>query len=134
MQPRLQVTATPELLRTADPGQAPANCAPRRIPGSNTPGCSYTHFPLLPILRACRPLPANAADLRGLWIGVRGGHVGHVERIEQCGARTVVTAAGIIHDYGPNSTAGLNTDDTEGAVLFTVGDREFCPRTSAAET
>lgn len=102
------------------------------IPKGNTPGCSYAHFPL-PILRACtEPLPANAADLRGLWIGVQGGHVGHVERIEQCGARTVVTAAGIIHDYGPNSTAGLNTDDTEGAVLFTVGDREFCPRTSAS--
>ena len=44
----------------------------------------------------------------------------------------VVTSSGIIHDYGPNSTAGLNTNDTEGAVLFTLGDREFCPRTSAS--
>jgi len=102
------------------------------IPKGNTPDCGYDHFPL-PILRACtEPLPDDAADLRGLWIGVRGGHVGHVERIEQCGTRTVVTAAGIIHDYGPNSTAGLNTDDTEGAVLFTAGERAFCPRTSAS--
>lgn len=101
------------------------------IPKGNTPGCSYTHFPL-PILAECtEPLPDGAADIRGLWIGVQG-RVGHVERVEQCGPRTVVTAAGIIHDYGPNSTAGLNTDDTEGAVLFTIGEREYCPRTSAA--
>ena len=102
------------------------------IPKGNTPGCAYTHFPL-PVLADCtEPLPAGAADIRGLWIGVAGGHVGHVERVEQCGSRTVVTAAGIIHDYGPNSTAGLNTDDTEGSVLFTIGDKEYCGRTSAS--
>ena len=26
---------------------------------------------------------------------------------------------------------GLTTNDTEGAVLFMLGDREYCPRTSA---
>ena len=101
------------------------------IPKGNTPGCSYDHFPL-PVLGQCRePLPDGVADIRGLWIG-RTGHIGHVERIEQCGSRVVVTTSGVIHDYGPNSTAGLNTDDTEGSVLFTVGDREFCARTSAS--
>ncbi len=100
------------------------------IPKGNTPGCSYTHFPL-PILRECtEPLPDDAADIRGLWIGVTG-NVGHVERVEQCGARTVVTAAGIIHDSGPNSTGGFNSNDTEGGVLFTIGDKEYCPRSSA---
>ena len=100
------------------------------IPKGNTPGCSYDHFPL-PILEACtEPLPPGADDLRGLWLGVTG-KVGHVERIEQCGARIVVTASGLIHDSGPNSTAGFNTDDTEGSVLFTVGDKEYCNRTSA---
>ncbi|MEE2776637.1 MAG: hypothetical protein VYE73_07730 [Acidobacteriota bacterium] len=54
-----------------------------------------------------------------------------MERIEQCGTRTVVTSGGLIHDSGPNSTGGLTTNDTEGAVLFTLGDREYCPRTSA---
>ena len=104
----------------------------RDIPKGNTPGCGYSRFPL-PILAQCtEPLPQGADDIRGLWIGVEGGHVGHVERVEQCGNRTVVTAAGIIHDYGPNSTAGLNTDDTEGSVLFTIGDREYCPRSSAS--
>ena len=102
------------------------------IPKGNTPGCGYSHFPL-PVLAECtEPLPQGAADIRGLWLGVEGGHVGHVERVEQCGCRTVVTAAGIIHDYGPNSTAGLNTNDTEGSVLFTIGDRAYCPRTSAS--
>jgi len=102
------------------------------VPKGNTPGCRYDHFPL-PILADCtEPLPADAADLRGLWIGVEGGHVGHVERVEQCGRRVVVTSSGIIHDYGPNSTGGLTTNDTEGSVLFTIGEREFCARTSAS--
>lgn len=103
------------------------------IPKGNTPGCGYDHFPL-PVLAQCtEPLPDGAADIRGLWIG-RTGNVGHVERVEQCGARTVVTASGIIHDSGPNSTGGFNTNDTEGSVLFTIGDREYCPRTSAGMT
>lgn len=102
------------------------------IPKGNTPGCGYEHFPL-PILAGCtEPLPEGADDIRGLWIGVEGGHVGHVERIEQCGKRVVVTTSGIIHDYGPNSTAGLNTDDTEGTVIFIAGEREFCARSSAS--
>ena len=101
------------------------------IPKGNTPGCSYAHFPL-PVLRECtEPLSEGAADIRGLWMGVTG-NVGHVERVEQCGARTVVTSSGIIHDSGPNSTGGYNSNDTEGAVLFTFGDREYCPRTSAS--
>ncbi len=102
------------------------------IPKGNTPGCSYSHFPL-PVLAECtEPLVSGAADIRGLWIGVDGVHVGHVERVEQCGRRTVVTSSGIIHDAGPNSTLGETTNDTEGGVLFTIGDREYCPRTSAS--
>ena len=75
-------------------------------------------------------LPEGAADIRGLWLAV-SGKVGHVERVEQCGSRVVVTSSGVIHDSGPNSTAGHNTDDTEGSVLFTVGETEYCGRTSA---
>ncbi len=102
------------------------------IAKGNTPGCRYDHFPL-PILRECtEPLPADADDIRGLWLGV-SGKVGHVERVEQCGARTVVTSSGIIHDSGPNSTGGFNSNDTEGSVLFTVGDTEYCPRSSAGK-
>jgi len=102
------------------------------IPKGNTPGCAYSHFPL-PVLRECtEPLSPGADDIRGLWKVVEGEHMGHIERIEQCGSRVVVTAAGIIHDYGPNSSAGLNTNDTEGSVPFTLGDREYCMRTSAS--
>ena len=102
------------------------------IAKGNTPGCGYDHFPL-PILAACsEPLSSEADDIRGLWRGVSGGHVGHVERVEQCGNRVVVTAAGLIHDYGPNSTGGLNTNDTEGSVLFIAGGKEHCMRTSAS--
>lgn len=99
------------------------------IPKGNTPGCSYTHFPL-PILAECtEPLVEGAADIRGLWQEVGGGHV---ERIEQCGRRVVVTSSGLIHDYGPNSSLGENTNDTEGRVVFRIGARPYCPRTSAS--
>lgn len=104
------------------------------IPKGNTPGCRYDHFPL-PILAGCtEPLVDGADDIRGLWVGVEGVHVGHVERVEQCGRRTVITTKGVIHDSGPNSTLGENTNDTEGAVVFTIGDTEYCPRTSASMT
>ena len=85
----------------------------------------------MPILSECtEPLPEAAADIRGLWRGV-SGKVGHVERIEQCGERVVVTSSGIIHDMGPNATGGLNSNDTEGGVYFTLGQNQYCPRTSA---
>lgn len=102
------------------------------IAKGNTPGCGYSHFPL-PILAQCtEPLITGAADIRGLWQGVEGGHVGHVERVEQCGSRTVVTSSGIIHDYGPNSTLSENTNDTEGSVLFKIAGKQYCGRTSAS--
>ena len=103
------------------------------IPKGNTPlGCRYAHFPL-PILKDCtEPLAEDADDMRGLWLGVSGGHVGHVERVEQCGSRVVVTTLGIIHDFGPNSTAGLTSNDTEGNVWFTIGGQDYCMRSSAS--
>ena len=74
------------------------------------------------------PLVEGADDIRGLWQEVGGGHV---ERIEQCGSRVVVTAADLIHDSGPNSTLGDTTNDTEG-VVFRVAGKPFCPRTSSS--
>ena len=102
------------------------------IPKGNTPSCAYDHFPL-PILRDCKePLPEGADDIRGLWRAISGQHIGHIERVEQCGERVVITTAGVIHDYGPNSSAGFNTNDTEGSVLFTAGSKAFCARSSAS--
>lgn len=101
------------------------------IAKGNTPGCRYQHFPL-PILRECtEPLAKGAEDIRGLWRGI-SGKIGHLERIEQCGGRTVITSSGIIHDAGPNQTSGMTSNDTEGAVLFIIGDTEYCPRSSAS--
>jgi len=101
------------------------------VPKAHTPGCSYNHFPA-PILVDCtEPLADGVTDMRGLWIGVEGDFIGHVERVEQCGTRIVVTSAGIIHDLGPNSTGGVTSNDTEGSVLFSIGGKDYCPRTSA---
>ena len=41
--------------------------------------------------------------MRGLWQGV-SGRVGHLERIEQCGNRVVVTTYGLIHDFRVDGT------------------------------
>lgn len=101
------------------------------IPKGNTPGCAYEHFPM-PILADCtEPLVDGAQDIRGLWKAV-SGKAGHIERVEQCGTRTVITTAGIIHDLGPNSTGGETSNDTEGSVNFIAGDKEYCMRTSAS--
>lgn len=140
LSPRPPLTIDPETL--AGDGSALNYCElpeldgeglmAKDIPKGNTPGCAYDHFPL-PVLRDCsEPLTEGADDIRGLWRAISGARTGHVERVEQCGKRVVVTAAGIIHDYGPNSSGGLNTNDTEGRVLFTAGNREYCMRTSAS--
>ena len=79
------------------------------IPVAKTPPGGYgTTFPDL-ILAGCpEPLVAGAPDLRGLWQVVEvqaGGKIapdhpalGHLQRVEQCGDRLVVTAGGVIHD------------------------------------
>ena len=78
------------------------------IPIAYTPGCAgYTEWPL-PVLAACtEPLPAGAPDLRGLWLDDSSGHL---ERVEQCGDRVVVTSAGVIHDMRADGTlqGGVN--------------------------
>lgn len=78
------------------------------IPVSYTPGCAgYTEWPQ-PVLAACtEPLPAGAPDLRGLWLDDSSGHL---ERVEQCGDRVVVTSVGVIHDMRADGTlkGGVN--------------------------
>ena len=41
--------------------------------------------------------------MRGLWLA-KSGFIGHIERIEQCGNRMVVTSAGLIHDFRIDGT------------------------------
>src|SRR5271170_422541 len=85
------------------------------IPVAHTPPGGYQdEFPA-PILAECRdPLVEGAPDLRGLWrvveVEAEGQVVqdhpalGHVQRVEQCGDRLVVTAGGVIHDMRCDGT------------------------------
>ncbi len=100
------------------------------IAKGNTPGCGYERFPMPVIAECTEPLVEGAQDIRGLW-QAESGKVGHVERIEQCGDRTVITTEGIVHDLGTNATGGIQSNDTEGSVLFSAGSKDFCLRTSA---
>ena len=73
------------------------------IPKAYTPNCGYTKIPM-PILSECtEPLAEGVVDMRGLWFGHSDG-VEHLERIEQCGNRVVITTSGIIHDFRVDGT------------------------------
>jgi len=74
------------------------------IPVVHTPEGGYKEFPA-PILKNCdEPLVEGAPDLRGVWKVYKGKMVKHVERIEQCGDRVIVTGASIIHDMRCDGT------------------------------
>ena len=94
------------------------------IPKAYTPGCSYTTIPM-PILAECtEPLAEGVVDMRGLWLGVSDGDE-HLERIEQCGNRVVITAFGIVHDFRVDGTlkngardVGLLCNNFNSAIHF----------------
>lgn len=82
---------------------------------AHTPPGGWTGEIPPPILADCADgLVDGAPDLRGLWravsITVNGSPApdhpanGHLQRIEQCGDRLVVTASGIIHDMRCDGT------------------------------
>lgn len=90
------------------------------IPKAFTPGCGFTQFPA-PILAGCtEPLPAGAQDLRGLWQAASGDRMAHVERIEQCGNRVIVTAASIIHDFRTDNTMKNGAHDINPNGCFNI--------------
>ena len=83
------------------------------IPRAYTPGCGWERFPM-PVLADCRePLAPDAVDLRGLWLAGGGPMPGHIERIEQCGDRLVVTSGGVIHDFRTDGTLARGSRDIE---------------------
>lgn len=96
-----------------------------QIPKAYTPGCGWETFPQ-PILAGCtEPLADGVVDMRGLWLA-EAGAVGHVERIEQCGDRTVVTTSGIIHDFHTDGTLANGSRDVEPPrCLNTLASIEF---------
>jgi hypothetical protein len=94
----------------------------------HTPDCGWKAFPQ-PVLRGCtEPLTAGSDDLRGLWQQVEGGRTGHVERVEQCGNRIVVTSSGVIHDLTTDGNLSGASNDVRPMKL---GPFNFCIRTSA---
>jgi hypothetical protein len=93
------------------------------IPVAHTPPGGYGDEMPPPVLAGCEdPLVDGAPDLRGTWravaVEVDGQpappeHPGwkHVERIEQCGDRLVVTAGGVIHDMRCDGTEENGVND-----------------------
>ena len=85
------------------------------IPVAHTPPGYWTEMPS-PVLAGCtEPLAADAPDLRGTWRAVRvvvdgrelaagAPQLDHVERVEQCGDRVVVTSHGVVHDMRADGT------------------------------
>src|SRR4051794_25635321 len=85
------------------------------IPVAHTRPGGYGDALPPPVLDGCTtPLVSGAPDLRGLWRVVEveaGGEtvdehpaLGHVQRIEQCGDRMVVTGGGVVHDMRCDGT------------------------------
>jgi hypothetical protein len=79
-----------------------------------------------PVLAGCtEPLVAGAPDLRGLWrvVEVDVGDqpdpshraLGHVQRIEQCADRLVVTAGGVVHEMRNDGTEANGVHDVAEA-------------------
>ena len=98
------------------------------IPVAHTPPGGYGLTMPPPVLTTCtEPLVDGAPDLRGTWravsVLVDGAEVthhpayGHVERIEQCGDRLVVTAGGVVHD--------MRCDGTEAHGVHDVAEFDF---------
>lgn len=100
-----------------------------------------------PVLAGCtEPLAPDAPDLRGVWQAHSVERDGrpvqnhplnhHVERIEQCGDRVVVTSSGVIHDMRADGTLENGVNDVAAAdhaqkirvaALFREGRLELHP-------
>ena len=101
------------------------------IPVAHTPEGGWHGAMPPPILGGCmEPLSEGAPDLRGTWKAVtveRDGQLlpdhplnRHVERIEQCGDRIVVTSEPIIHDMRADGTLANGVNDVAAANLSPI--------------
>ncbi len=113
---------------TAPPATAAVRLA-ADVPVGHTPPGGYGTTMPPPVLAGCtEPLVAGAPDLRGMWKVVSVEVAGqpapadhpaqqHVERVEQCGDRIVVTAGGVVHD--------MRADGTEEHGVHDVAAKDF---------
>ena len=101
------------------------------IPVAHTPPGGYGAEMPPPILAGCtEPLVAGAVDLRGTWrlvsveakTGDWSAMVGHVQRVEQCGDRVVITAGGVVHDMRADGTVerGVHDVSPQGTPITVV--------------
>jgi hypothetical protein len=117
------------------------------IPVAHTPKGGWHGEMPPPVLSGCtQPLAPGAPDLRGLWKAILVESYGsvltnhplqqHIERIEQCSNRVVVTSEPVIHDMradgtltnGVNDVAGPNLDvSIQVAAVFNDGRLELHP-------
>jgi hypothetical protein len=112
-------------------GRAPAETVRADdVAVAHTPPGGYGAVAPPPVLSSCtEPLGAGAPDLRGLWravsVEVAGapapGHPAnaHVERVEQCGDRLVVTSSGVVHDMRCDGTEEHGVHDVAEFDLAT---------------
>jgi hypothetical protein len=107
--------------------EAPGTTAPtvfaRDIDVAHTPDGGWRGaFPDPVLARCSEPLVTGAPDLRGMWKVIEvvnddgaslaeHNALGHLQRIEQCGDRLVVTAGGIIHDMRCDGTEAHGVHD-----------------------
>lgn len=97
------------------------------IPVAHTPPGGWDGEMPAPILEGCtEPLVAGALDMRGVWqvvsVDWKTGDapspdpiLQHIERIEQCGDRVVVTSTGVIHDMRADGTVENGVHDVAAA-------------------
>lgn len=97
------------------------------IPVARTPPGGYGDTMPPPVLVGCtEPIVAGAPDLRGTWrvvsvtwkdgIPPSDRMDAHVERIEQCGDRVVVTSSGVVHDMRADGTVERGVHDVAAAT------------------
>lgn len=100
------------------------------IPIAHTPEGGWHGELPPPVLAGCtEALPPDAPDLRGTWRARSVEREGraledhplnrHVERVEQCGDRVVITAGRVIHDMRADGTLEHGVDDVAEMDLKT---------------
>lgn len=115
----------------------------REIPVAHTPEGGWKGGMPPPVLAGCtEPLAPGAVDMRGLWkayaVEMNGEPVddlSHVERVEQCGNRVVITSAPVIHDMicdgtlenGVNDVSGFNRQPLSVAASWEDGNHVLRP-------
>jgi hypothetical protein len=103
----------------------------RDIPIAHTPAGGWHGEMPPPVLADCtEPIAPGAPDLRGTWKAHMVEQDGkplpdhplnrHVERIEQCGDRVVITAGRVIHDMRADGTLEHGVNDVMEMDLKTT--------------